>query len=321
MADGIQGAVSPRRGRKRMGASGTTGESAAAMRVLICDQESEMLERVARSFEVDVATTKATCIDLMRANAFDVLVASERLSDGSGLELLSHVATRWPDTLRVLAIEPARLKIIRGKLGPFRLHATMRYPIDEDELEATLLDLDRLLEERADDAPEEAPAAPPPKGAPPRPTHRPSVQQSPPKSGAASAPNMLKVQKVQLPQQAARPSATPTRTPTAVAAKPASLQPRQSAGPAAAARAQASAPRENEPGQPVRRRLGNYTPLGAPEDEQMRIVERTFDQTMAPLAARAIRTREEASRPRTSGEKARLFAGQLSRTLRRLLKR
>jgi hypothetical protein len=73
--------------------------------------------------------------------------------------------------------------------------------------------------------------------------------------------------------------------------------------------------------QPVRRNLGNYTPLGAPDDEQMRIVEREFDQTMAPLAARAIRTREEASRPRTSGEKAKLLAGHLSRTLRRLLKR
>ena len=70
--------------------------SGSAMRVLICDQESEMLETVARWFEVDTATSKVTCIDLMRANPFDVVVASERLSDGSGLELLSHIASRWP---------------------------------------------------------------------------------------------------------------------------------------------------------------------------------------------------------------------------------
>ncbi len=56
-----------------------------------------MLETVARWFEVDTATSKVTCIDLMRANPFDVVIASERLSDGSGLELLSHVATRWPE--------------------------------------------------------------------------------------------------------------------------------------------------------------------------------------------------------------------------------
>ncbi len=72
--------------------------SVQAMRVLICDQETEMLETIARTFEVDVATSKVTCIDLMRANPFDVVVASERLSDGSGLELLSHIATRWPQT-------------------------------------------------------------------------------------------------------------------------------------------------------------------------------------------------------------------------------
>jgi hypothetical protein len=71
----------------------------------------------------------------------------------------------------------------------------------------------------------------------------------------------------------------------------------------------------------VRRRLGNYTPLGAPEDEQLRIVERAFDQTMAPLAARAIRTREEASRPRTPTEKVGLLGARIRRTLRRLLKR
>ena len=104
-----------------------------------------MLETVARWFEVDTATSKATCIDLMRANPFDVVVASERLSDGSGLELLSHVATRWPDTLRVLVIEPERLRLLRGKLGPFRLHATMRYPIEEDELESVLNRMGELM--------------------------------------------------------------------------------------------------------------------------------------------------------------------------------
>jgi hypothetical protein len=288
-----------------MGATKTTGDSAAAMRVLICDQESEMLERIARSFEVDIATSKATCIDLMRANAFDVLVASERLSDGSGLELLSHVATRWPDTLRVLAIEPQRLKLLRGKLGPFRLHATLTYPIDEDELEDTLADLQRTLFEPVDDEPE-ARVLPPAK------TQQPATRPTQPAPVRASAPDTLKVQKVPVSQPVARPSATFARTspgsPAAVA--PAAPPPRSPPS------TRAASPRE-----PVRRRLGNYTPLGAPEDEQLRIVEREFDQTVAPLAARAIRTREEASRPRTSSEKAKHLAGQLSDRLKRLLKR
>jgi len=258
-----------------MGVSGTTGEGFAAMRVLICDQETEMLETVARSFDVDIATSKATCVDLMRANQFDVLVASERLSDGSGLELLSHVAARWPDTLRVLVIEPQRLKLLRGKLGPFRLHATMRYPIDEDELEAVLERMQALLGE-----PDEAPAEPPAPTRSPKPA--PAVARP-----AARPP--------------ARPSASNLARPTRSAAAP-------------------------PPGKPVdrtvRRKLGNYTPLGAPEDDEpLRIVEREFDQTVAPLAARAIRTREEASRPKTPGEKLTLLAAHMRKTVCRLLKR
>jgi hypothetical protein len=71
----------------------------------------------------------------------------------------------------------------------------------------------------------------------------------------------------------------------------------------------------------VRRKLGNYTPLGAPEDEQLRIVERQFDQTMAPLAAKAIRSREEASRAAKPKEKLGTLTTHLRDTLKRLLKR
>lgn len=97
-----------------------------------------MLEAVGRAFEVDVATSKATCIDLLRANDFDVIVACERLTDGSGLELLSHVGQRWPSVIRILAIEPQRRALLRGRLGPFKLFETLSYPIDETKLEAAL---------------------------------------------------------------------------------------------------------------------------------------------------------------------------------------
>jgi DNA-binding NarL/FixJ family response regulator len=254
------------------------------MRVLICDQESEMLETVTRWFNVDTATSKVTCIDLMRANPFDVVIASERLSDGSGLELLSSVAARWPDTLRVLIIEPQRLRLLRGKLGPFRLHATMRYPVEEEELEKVL---NRMYELMGDAEQEEEPAPEPP--------------QAPP-------PDTVKVQKIQLPQQAtpgsSRPAAAPRKqTSRSVRASPPLGAPLPPTPP------------------PVRRKLGNYTPLGSVEDEQLRIVERGFDQTAAPLAARAIRTREEAIRPRTPKEKLGTLTTSLRDTLKKLLKR
>ena len=281
-----------------------------------------MLETIARSFEVDTATSKATCVDLMRANPFDVLVASERLSDGSGLELLSHVATRWPDTLRVLVIEPARLKLIRSKLGPFRLHATLKYPIDIDELETVLERMHQLLgeaaeaEEEEEEEPDEEPPTPPPA--------------TPVQVAAATRRggpgDTLKVQKVQIPQIPVAYSSQTSRAlpPTVATARKAGAgqtpPTARQASQAARERPSLGAPVKPVP-PPVRRKLGNYTPLGAPEDEQLRIVEREFDQTMAPLAARAIRSREEASRPRTPKEKLETIASHVRKTLQRFLKR
>jgi hypothetical protein len=287
------------------------------MRVLVCDQESEMLDTVARWFDVDTATSKATCIDLMRANPFDLVIASERLSDGSGLELLSHIASRWPDTLRVLVIEPERLRLLRGKLAPFRLNATMRYPIEEDELDGVLHRMSELIAAPEEEEPQpEAPASPP-----------------------AVTP---KVKKAQASHKPASSSSSSTRVPQT---SPSRAQPAPAAGrsgPGAGVRAGTGtgtqAPTSKQTSRsvlaspplgapvppappPVRRKLGNYTPLGSPEDGAPRIVERQFDRTIAPLAARAIRSREEAARPRTPTEKLGRLTTLLRDALKKLLER
>lgn len=108
------------------------------MKILVADQDPQVLEAVARAFEVDVATSKGTCVDLLRANDFDLIIACERLTDGSGLELLSQVAQRWPSVLRVLSIESRRLTLLQGRLGPFKLFDILPYPLEPDDIEAML---------------------------------------------------------------------------------------------------------------------------------------------------------------------------------------
>ena len=103
-----------------------------------------MLEAIDRGlrdqFAVDVVSTKADSLDLLRQNDFDVIVACERLADGSGLELLSQVAKRWPATLRVFAADRERLRLLQGRLGPFELFQTLVYPIEPRKL-ITMLSL------------------------------------------------------------------------------------------------------------------------------------------------------------------------------------
>src|SRR5215475_9491135 len=124
------------------------------MRVLVVDQDSASNEAIARSlrelFTVDAVTNKGDCLDLLRSNTFEVIVATERLEDGSGLELLGQIGKKWPSVLRIFAADRERLKLLRGRLGPFELFQTLAYPIDPDRLIATLSLADAAHDANAD---------------------------------------------------------------------------------------------------------------------------------------------------------------------------
>jgi TonB family protein len=112
------------------------------MRVLVVDQDSTLLTAITRTlgeyFAIDAVTNKADCLDLVRLNEFDVIVAGERLEDGSGLELLGQLGHTRPDMLRIFAAERERLKLLKGRLGPFGLFRTLTYPIQPRQLLAAL---------------------------------------------------------------------------------------------------------------------------------------------------------------------------------------
>jgi TonB family protein len=112
------------------------------MRVLVVDQDSTLLTAITRTlgeyFSIDAVTNKADCLDLVRLNEFDVIVAGERLEDGSGLELLGQLGRTRPDMLRIFAAERERLKLLKGRLGPFGLFRTLTYPIQPRQLLAAL---------------------------------------------------------------------------------------------------------------------------------------------------------------------------------------
>jgi TonB family protein len=112
------------------------------MRVLVVDQDSASNLAITRSlkdlYSVDCVTNKGDCLGLLRSNTFEVIVATERLEDGSGLELLGQISKKWPAVLRIFAADRERLQLLRGRLGPFELFQTLTYPIDAERLIATL---------------------------------------------------------------------------------------------------------------------------------------------------------------------------------------
>ncbi|MGB6452162.1 MAG: hypothetical protein WBE92_15535 [Steroidobacteraceae bacterium] len=103
------------------------------MRALLADCDAKWLDSVAHELgplTLDVATTKARCIDLLRPQRYDLLIACERLEDGSGLALLSEAERRWPAMRRVFSAEPRRLALLKGRLLPFKLYRMLPYPVN-----------------------------------------------------------------------------------------------------------------------------------------------------------------------------------------------
>lgn len=78
----------------------------AVRRLLIVDDEKDMLDFLERVFRREYAVSRAQSVDeaeaLLSANAFDVVITDRRMPRRGGLELLEHLAANRPDTVRIL---------------------------------------------------------------------------------------------------------------------------------------------------------------------------------------------------------------------------
>src|ERR1051326_8876847 len=112
------------------------------MRVLVAGHKAQKLAKVAGALANDVvmqtAVSKSTALALLEKAPFDLVLACERLRDGSGLEVLSHVAVNAPNILRIFAARPSTLEILEGELEPFGLFRTLPYPINFRNLWAAM---------------------------------------------------------------------------------------------------------------------------------------------------------------------------------------
>src|SRR5882757_10878792 len=112
------------------------------MRVLVAGRNAKVLAKAAGTFandlQIHTAATKAACLALLQRTEFELIIACETLGDGSGLEVLSHVAVNTPNTLRIFAARPSTLELLKGELGLFGLFRTLPYPINFRKLWAAL---------------------------------------------------------------------------------------------------------------------------------------------------------------------------------------
>ena len=116
----------------------------AILKTLLVDIDRAMLQRclarVGTRQHLTVASSKAQALHLLRHGpSFDVIVACERLEDGSGLALLNEIHAKWPHLVRVFCSERQRLTLVQSRLKVLRLGHTLAYPIKPIQLEVMLV--------------------------------------------------------------------------------------------------------------------------------------------------------------------------------------
>ena len=112
------------------------------MRVVLVDHDPAVLSAAARALQglIDCVqvTSKSDCLARLREGGYDIVVACERLADGSGLDLLATLGMSEPDVLRIFAADGERLKKLGGHLAPFKLFDTIGYPLDSMQLRSAM---------------------------------------------------------------------------------------------------------------------------------------------------------------------------------------
>ena len=112
-------------------------------RILFVDDEPAILDAIRRSFrshrarwQMDFAPSAASALDLLAAEAVDVIVTDFRMPDMDGGQLLTLVRERWPKTARLIlsGYSGLQAQLITDGLA----HEYLNKPCSSEDLERAI---------------------------------------------------------------------------------------------------------------------------------------------------------------------------------------
>lgn len=111
-------------------------------RVLLVDDEEENLFLLKRTLERDydvVAVTSAEeALEVFQRQPVDLLLADNRLPGMTGIALCAEVATRWPDTMRILVTAYTEIKDLLDAINQGQVYQYITKPWDPPQLKLTV---------------------------------------------------------------------------------------------------------------------------------------------------------------------------------------
>lgn len=111
-------------------------------KLLFVDDEERivnLLRMIFRSeYEVFTATSGQDALEIIAAQAIDVIVSDQRMPQMLGIELLDEVRKRSPGTMRILLTGYSDLAAIVGSVNEGEVFRFISKPWDQDEIKATI---------------------------------------------------------------------------------------------------------------------------------------------------------------------------------------
>ena len=110
--------------------------------VLLVDDEAHVLSSLRRGLRREKLTIRTAregrgALEIMAAHSIDLVISDHRMPGMSGVELLTTIRTRWPQTERIL-LSGWTEEISPGELKAAGLFAILSKPWDDGELRSAI---------------------------------------------------------------------------------------------------------------------------------------------------------------------------------------
>jgi DNA-binding NtrC family response regulator len=122
--------------------------------VLIVDDEENARVGLGHSlrgqgYQLQFADGGEAALEVLKANRVDVVISDQRMPGMTGLELLTLVRDRYPDTVRIMLTGETNLETCVEAINRGEIYRFLQKPVDRVELQtAVFLACDRLDLER-----------------------------------------------------------------------------------------------------------------------------------------------------------------------------
>ena len=115
-------------------------------RILVVDDERWIRVNLRRILEADghtvyLADGGEAALQLLKQHPVDIIITDHRMPRMSGLELLEHVRTDYPDILRVILTGYADLQLALDAINKVEVHRLLLKPYSQDQILRTVQEL------------------------------------------------------------------------------------------------------------------------------------------------------------------------------------